>query len=53
VTDCEGQTIVEASVVQFSVLYVNTVCCCLEFVVGNCHGQSLLDRCGVLSWSAE
>jgi hypothetical protein len=35
---------------------VNTivsVCCGLEFVVEGCHGQSILDSCEVLSWSAE
>jgi hypothetical protein len=58
-TDCEGQSIMEANVVRFSVLqgeqctrYV-AVPCGLEFVVGDCHGQSLLDSRAVLSWSTE
>jgi hypothetical protein len=56
VTDCEGQSIVKA-VERGSVRYRRTrqvaICCGLEFVEGDCHGQSVLDSCGVLSWSAE
>jgi hypothetical protein len=51
--DIARDTIVEVSVVQFSVLqgyrltrYV-AVSCGLEFVVGDCHGQPSFNSCGV------
>jgi hypothetical protein len=56
---CKSQSIAEASAVLFSVLQCQrrtryfALCCGLEFVMGDCHVQSLLDSCGVLSWSAD
>jgi hypothetical protein len=50
VTDCEGQSIVEANGVRFSVLQVNMIGHCILWSrvrCGDCHRQPLLDSCGV------
>jgi hypothetical protein len=51
-----AQWIVEVSRVWLSVLQANKMSLLSyghEFTVGDGHGESLLDSCGVLYWSAQ